>query len=84
MLDEAGMWPVHQKKFLKTVPHSLKKKKKTKRAREKCKHRNQHSTQKRGDHPSEAHCIPGPNEKSGMCPRDRRIHVLGVRSESLK
>ena len=28
MLDEAGMWPVHQKKFLKTVPHSLKKKKK--------------------------------------------------------
>ena len=28
MLDEAGMWPVHQKKFLKTVPHSLKTKNK--------------------------------------------------------
>ena len=48
MLDEAGVWPVHPKKSLKTAPHSLKtnKQKKPQRDREKCKPRNQHSTQK--------------------------------------
>ena len=73
------------KEILKDCTPQLKKKKnKTKRGREKCKHRNQHSTQKRGDHPPEAHYTPGPNGKSGTCPRDRRTDVLGVRSEPLE
>ena len=45
MLDEAGMWPVHQKKFLKTVPHSLKKKKKNKESKREM------QTQKPTQHP---------------------------------
>ena len=90
MLDDAGVWPVHPKKSLKTAPHSLKNKKQQQQKKNPKEIKREMQTQKptqhpkRGDHPSETHYTLGPNEKRGVCPKDRRIDVLGVRSESLE